>query len=198
MSLRLRFRSQNRYARVKAEIHNPSGQVIKLEGVSPPTREESGAAHTEVVRTGRVPERAALGTYECGSVQGLTGDRNWAPIFEDPDFSIRVVERPFHAKSLPRPKRGRFPGTWASVEGGKPKVAGQACCSDKGGQQEYARTYAQILRVVLIQVGLEGLAHCKSLSCWRGEWLAPRAFPSLCPLPGAISGCCKAAGVECR
>ena len=178
-----------RDARVRAEYHNPSSPVIKLEGVSHP-REESGAAHTEVVRTGRVPERAALGTYECGSVQGLTGDRNWAPIFEDPDFSIRVVERPFHAKSLPRPKRGRFPGTWASVEGGKPKVAGQACCSDKGGQQEYARTYAQILRVVLIQVGLEGLAHCKSLSSG--------AFPSLCPLPGAIFGCCKAAGVECR
>ena len=99
MSLRLRFRFQNRYARVKAEFHNPSGQVIKLDGVSPPTREESGAAHTEVVHTGRVPERAALGTYECRSVQGLTGDRNCAPIFEDPAFNIRVVERPFHAQS---------------------------------------------------------------------------------------------------
>jgi len=82
---------------VKAEFHNPSSQVIKLEGVSPP-REESGAAHTEVVLTGRVPERAALGTYECRSVQGLTGDRNWAPIFEDPDFNIRVVEHPFYAQ----------------------------------------------------------------------------------------------------
>ena len=71
VSLRLRFRSQNRYARVKAEFHNPSGQVIKLEGVSHP-REESGAAHTEVVLTGRIPESAALGTYECRSVQGLT------------------------------------------------------------------------------------------------------------------------------
>jgi hypothetical protein len=95
---------------VRAEYRNPSGQVIKLEGVSYP-REESGAAHTEVVFTGGVPERAALGTYECRSVQGLTGDRNWAPIFEDPDFSICVVERPFHAKSLPRPKRQRVLGT---------------------------------------------------------------------------------------
>ena len=86
-----------RDARVRAEFHNPSGQVIKLEGVSPP-REESGAAHTEVVLAGRVPERAALGTYECRSLQGLTGDRNWAPIFEDPAFNIRVVERPFHAQ----------------------------------------------------------------------------------------------------
>ena len=55
VSLRLRFRSHNSYARVKAEFHNPSaGQVISLEGVSHP-REESGAAHTEVVLTGRVP-----------------------------------------------------------------------------------------------------------------------------------------------
>ena len=28
---RLRFRSQSTYARVKAEFHNPSGGVIKLE-----------------------------------------------------------------------------------------------------------------------------------------------------------------------
>jgi hypothetical protein len=97
VSLRLRFRSQNRYTRVKAEFHNPSGQVSKLEGTSHP-REESGAAHTEVVLTGRVPEGAALGTYECRSVQGLTDDRNWAPIFEDPAFNIRVVERSFHAQ----------------------------------------------------------------------------------------------------
>jgi hypothetical protein len=97
VSLRLRFRSHNRYARVRAEFHNPSGQVTKLEGTSHP-REESGAAHTEVVLTGRVPESAALSTYECRSVQGLTGDRNWAPIFEDPAFNIRVVERPFHAQ----------------------------------------------------------------------------------------------------
>jgi hypothetical protein len=83
--------------RVKAEFHNPSGQVIRLEGVSHP-REESGVAHTEVVLTGRVPESAALGTYECRSAQGLTGDRNWAPIFEDPAFNIRVVEHPFHAQ----------------------------------------------------------------------------------------------------
>jgi hypothetical protein len=69
VSLRLQFRSQNSYVRVKAEFHNPSGQVIRLEGVSHP-REESGAAHTEVVLTGRVPESAALDTYQCRSVQG--------------------------------------------------------------------------------------------------------------------------------
>ena len=97
VSLQLQFRSQNSYVRVKAEFHNPSGQVIRLEGVSHP-REESGVAHTEVVLTGRVPESTALGTYECRSAQGLTGDRNWAPIFEDPAFNIRVVEHPFHAQ----------------------------------------------------------------------------------------------------
>ena len=100
VSLRLRFRSQNAYARVKAEFHNPSGGVIKLGGVTH-TREESGAAHTEVtevVLTGNVPENAALGTYECRSVEGLTGERRWAPIFEDPAFNIRVVQRPFHAQ----------------------------------------------------------------------------------------------------
>jgi hypothetical protein len=97
VNLRLRFRSQKHYERVKADFYSPSGQVIKLEGVSHP-REESGAAHTEVVLTGNVPESAALGTYECRSVQGLTGDRNWSPIFEDPAFNIRVVERPFHAQ----------------------------------------------------------------------------------------------------
>jgi hypothetical protein len=97
VSLRLRFRSHNRYARLKAKFHNPSGGVIKLEGVSHP-REGSGAAHTEVVLTGNIPESAALGTYECTSVEGLTDDRRWAPIFEDPAFNIRVVGRPFHAQ----------------------------------------------------------------------------------------------------
>jgi len=97
VNLRLRFRSQNSYARVKAEFHNPSGQLIRLEGVSHPT-EEPGEAHTEVVLTGGVPESAALGTYECTSVEGLTGDRNWVLIFEDPAFNIRVVQRPFHAQ----------------------------------------------------------------------------------------------------
>jgi hypothetical protein len=65
------------------------------------TREESGTAQTEVtevVLTGNVPENAALGTYECRSVEGLTGERRWAPIFEDPAFNIRVVQRPFHAQ----------------------------------------------------------------------------------------------------
>jgi len=83
---------------VKAEFHNPTGGVSKLEGV-PHTREESGATHTEVVLTGNVPENAALGTYECRSVEGLTDERKWAPIFEDPAFNIRVVRRPFHAQS---------------------------------------------------------------------------------------------------
>jgi hypothetical protein len=97
VSLRLQFRSQSSYARVKAEFHNPSRQVIKLGGVTH-TREKSGAAHTEVVLTGNVPENAALGTYECRSVEGLTDNRRWAPIFEDPAFNIRVVQRPFHAQ----------------------------------------------------------------------------------------------------
>jgi hypothetical protein len=114
VNLRLRFRSQSTYARVKAEFHNPSGGVIKLEGVTH-TREESGAAHTEVVHTGNVPGKAALGTYECRSVEGLTSERKWAPIFEDPAFNIRVVRRPFHAQS-----GGRVPRARASLEGGKP------------------------------------------------------------------------------
>ncbi len=97
VNLRLKFRSQKHYERVKADFYSPSGGVIKLEGVSHP-REESGADHTEVVLTGNIPDSAALGTYECRSVQGLTGDRNWSPIFEDPAFNIRVVERPFHAQ----------------------------------------------------------------------------------------------------
>ena len=82
---------------VKAKFHNPSGGVIKLEGVTHKT-EESGAAQTEVVLTGNVPGNAALGTYECRSVERLTGERKWAPIFEDPAFNIRVVQRPFHAQ----------------------------------------------------------------------------------------------------
>ncbi len=97
VSLRLRFRSHNRCARLKAEFHNPSGGVIKLEGVSHPG-EGSGAAHTEVVLTGNIPESAALGTYERTSVEGLAGDRRWAPIYEDPAFNIRVVGRPFHSQ----------------------------------------------------------------------------------------------------
>ena len=97
VSLRLRFRSQSTYARVKAEFHNPSGGVIKLEGVTHP-REESGTAHTEVVLTGNVPENAALGTYECNP-WGLADERRWGPIFEDPAFNIRVVQPPFHTQS---------------------------------------------------------------------------------------------------
>ena len=97
VNLRLRFRSQKHYERVKADFYGPSGGVIKLEGVSHP-REESGAAHTAVLLTGNLPESAALGTYECTSVQGLTGERKWAPMFEDPAFNIRVVQRPFHAQ----------------------------------------------------------------------------------------------------
>ena len=83
MNLRLQFRSQSTYARVKAQFHNPSGGVIKLEGVTH-TREESGAAHTEVVLTGNVPENAALGTYECKSVEGLTSERKWRPSSKTP------------------------------------------------------------------------------------------------------------------
>ena len=97
VSLLLRFRSQSTYAWVREEFRNPSGGVIKLGRVTHP-REESGAAHTEVVLTGNVPENAALGTYECRSVEGLTDERGWAPIFEDPAFNIRVVQRPFHAQ----------------------------------------------------------------------------------------------------
>src|ERR1044071_6882029 len=91
VSLRLRFRSQSTYRRGNGEFHNPSGGSINLEGVSR-QREESGAAHTEVVLTGHVPESAVLGTYECRFVERLiTGERKWAPIFEDPAFNIRVV-----------------------------------------------------------------------------------------------------------
>jgi hypothetical protein len=82
---------------VRAEFLSPSEGVIKLGGVTHP-REESGPAHTEVVLTGNVPENAALGTYECRYVEGLTDERSWAPIFEDPAFNIRVVQRPFHAQ----------------------------------------------------------------------------------------------------
>ena len=102
VNLRLQFRSQSTYARAKAQFHNPTGGVIKLEGVThtrEESEEESGAAHTEVVLTGNVPENAALGTYECRSVEGLTDERRWAPIFEDPAFNIRVVQRSFHAQS---------------------------------------------------------------------------------------------------
>jgi hypothetical protein len=102
VNLRLRFRSQSTYARVKAEFHNPSGGVITLGGVTHP-REESGAAHTEVVPTGNVPENAALGTYECRSVEGLTGERRWAPIFEDPPSTSAWSKDPS------TPKEGESP-----------------------------------------------------------------------------------------
>ena len=58
--LGLRFRSHNSYTRLKAKFHDPSGGVIKLEGVSH-TREGSGADHTEVVYTGNILESADLG-----------------------------------------------------------------------------------------------------------------------------------------
>ena len=79
-------------------------------------------------------------------------------------FDRTRLQHPRGRTPLPRAKWGRVSGTLTSVEDGKPKVAGQACCSDKGGQQEYAHPYAQSLSVVLILVGLVGLAHCKSLA----------------------------------
>jgi hypothetical protein len=98
VNLRLRFRSQNHYDKVAAEFYNSSGQVIRVEGTSHPS-EKSGVAHTDVVLTGRISESAALGTYRCRSVQGASaGGREWTPIFEDPAFNIRVVERSFHAQ----------------------------------------------------------------------------------------------------
>jgi hypothetical protein len=83
VSLRLQFRSQSTYARVKAQFHNPSGGVIKLEGVTH-IREESGAAHTEVVLTGNVPQNAALGTYECRSVEASPARENGRPSSKTP------------------------------------------------------------------------------------------------------------------
>jgi hypothetical protein len=84
VNLRLQFRSQSTYARVKAQFHNPSGQVIKLEGVTH-TREESGAPRTEVVLTGNVPENAALGTYECRSPwRGSPARGGWRPSSKTP------------------------------------------------------------------------------------------------------------------
>ena len=80
MSLRLRYQSQNHYDKVAAEFYNPSGQVITVEGISHPG-EQSGVAHTDVVLTGRISESAALGTYQCRSVQGATGGgREWTPL----------------------------------------------------------------------------------------------------------------------
>jgi hypothetical protein len=100
VSLRLRFRAQNRYARVKAEFHNPSGQVIKLEGTSHP-REEFGAAHTEVVHTDRVPESAALCTYECRSVQGLVTKGTERPSSKTPPSTSAW------SNALSTPKEGK-------------------------------------------------------------------------------------------
>src|SRR5215211_5154246 len=57
--------------------------------------------------------------------RGLLATGAGRPSSIEPAFSIRVVERPFHAQ-----RGGEFLGLLTSVEGGKPKVAGQACCSD--------------------------------------------------------------------
>jgi hypothetical protein len=70
VSLRLRFRSQNSYTRVKAEFHNPSGQVIRLEGVSHP-REESGAAHTEVILPAVCPKAPPWALTNADLCRGL-------------------------------------------------------------------------------------------------------------------------------
>jgi hypothetical protein len=50
-----------------------------------------------------------------GGYQRASPERRWAPIFEDPAFNIRVVQRPLHAQS-----GESFVGTRASVEDGKP------------------------------------------------------------------------------
>jgi hypothetical protein len=78
-------------------ISQPFWRSHQARGSYPPKGGIRDGPH-EVVLTGNVPENAALGTYECRSVEGLTGERRWAPIFEDPAFNIRVVQRPFHAQ----------------------------------------------------------------------------------------------------
>jgi hypothetical protein len=102
VNLRLRFRSQSTYARVKAEFHNPSGGVIKLGGVTH-TREESGADHTEGGPHrgrpyGQCTRKRCSGHLRV-QIRGRAHRREeMALIFEDPAFNIRVVQRSFHAQ----------------------------------------------------------------------------------------------------
>src|SRR5829696_3654620 len=72
VNLRLRFRSQSTYARVKAEFHNLSGGVIKLEGVTH-TKEES-----ERRNPGRLTPRSSLrATYPKTLPLALTSADPW-------------------------------------------------------------------------------------------------------------------------
>jgi hypothetical protein len=122
VNLRLRFRSQSTYARVKSEFHNPSGGVINLGGVTHP-REESGAAHTEVVPTGNVPE-SQRATYPKTLPWALTNADPWrgSPARGGGHPSLKTrLQHPRGPKTLPRPKRGRVPRARAGLEGGKPK-----------------------------------------------------------------------------
>ena len=117
VSLRLRYRSHSSYTRLKAEFHNPSGGVIKVEGVSYPG-EESGASHTEVVLTGNIPESAAPRHLRMHIRGGAYRRQEVGAHFRRPR-----LQHPRGRTTLPRPKRGRVPRTRASVEGGKPKAA---------------------------------------------------------------------------
>ena len=97
VSLRLRFRSQSTYARVKAEFHNPSGGVIKLEGVTQGRNPGRLTPKSSLQVT--FPRTLPSALTNADPWGGLADERRWGPIFEDPAFNIRVVQPPFHTQS---------------------------------------------------------------------------------------------------
>jgi hypothetical protein len=113
VSLRLRFRSQSTYARVKAEFHNPSGGVIKLEGLRTQGRNPGGPHRGRPY--GQRTRKRCLG-YLRMQIRGGAHRR------EEMGAHLRRpgLQHPRGPTPLPRPKWGRVPRARASLEGWKP------------------------------------------------------------------------------
>jgi hypothetical protein len=112
VSLRLRFRSQSAYARVKAEFHNPSGGVIKLGGVT----------HKRGIRDGSHRDRPYGQRSRKRRPRHLRVQiRGGAHRREEMGAHLRRprLQHPRGPTTLPRPKRGRVPRARASLEGGQ-------------------------------------------------------------------------------
>ena len=113
VSLRLRFRSQSTYARVKAEFHNPSGGGHQARG---------SYAHKGGIRDGSHRGRPyGQRTRKRCPWHLRMQIRRGAHRREEVGAYLRRpgLQHPRGPKTLPRPKRGRVPRARASLEGGK-------------------------------------------------------------------------------
>src|SRR5215204_4095143 len=114
VNLRLRFRSQSTYARVKAEFHNPFGRSHQARGSYAHKGAIRGCSHGGRPYGQRSRERCP--GHLRVQIRGGAHRR------EEMGAHLRRprLQHPRGPKTIPCPKGGRVPRTRTSVEGGKP------------------------------------------------------------------------------